>query len=129
MSHPGGGGSSGGEAASTTKSATDHVKQLSDARKQVLANPKLYSSVVKGVVPLLANTGASQHLSIRRWTAEFVAETFATPALPTREKDVLAPFVLDTIQTIVENAAEDTQVLRSMMQTAASLYPIALRWM
>jgi len=117
---------SGGEV-STTKSAADHVKQLNDARKQVLANPKLYSSVVKGVVPLLAAT--TQHLSIRRWTAEFVAETFSTPALPTREKDVLAPFVLDTIQTIVENQAEDVMVLRSMIQTAASLYPIALRWM
>jgi symplekin len=114
-----------GEVAATSPS--DHVKQLNDARKQVLANPKLYSSVVKGVVPLLGSS--SHHLSIRRWTAEFVAETFATPALPTREKDVLAPFVLDTIQTIIENPSEDVHVLRNMIQTAASLYPIALRWM
>ncbi|SPO00910.1 related to PTA1 - pre-tRNA processing protein / PF I subunit [Cephalotrichum gorgonifer] len=108
-------------------SVSDHIRQLNDARRQVLGDVKLYQSVVRAILPILAPTSTS-HLELRRWTAEFLADTFATPALPSKEKESMQPFVLDTVQSILENPDEDVQVLRSMIQTAASIYPIALRW-
>jgi symplekin len=110
----------------TTLSVSDHIKQLNDARKLVLGDVKLYQSVVRGILPIIAPTS---HLELRRWTADFLADTFASPALPAKEKESMQPFVLDTVQSILENPNEDPQILRSMIQTAASLYPIVLRWM
>ena len=110
----------------TLLSVSDHIRQLNDARKLVLGDVKLYPSVVKGILPIIAPTS---HLELRRWTADFLADTFATPALPSRDKESMQPFVLDTVQSILENPEEDAHVLRSMIQTAASIYPITLRWM
>lgn len=107
-------------------SVSDHIRQLNDARKLVLGDVKLYQSVVRGILPIIAPTS---HLELRRWTADFLADTFATPVLPAKEKESMQPFVLDTVQSILENPDEDAHVLRSMIQTAASIYPIALRWM
>lgn len=107
-------------------SVSDHIRQLNDARKLVLGDVKLYQSVVRGILPIIAPTS---HLELRRWTADFLADTFATPVLPAKEKESMQPFVLDTVQSILENPDEDPQILRSMIQTAASIYPIALRWM
>lgn len=109
-----------------TLSVSDHIRQLNDARKLVLGDVKLYQSVVKGILPIIAPTSQPE---LRRWTADFLAETFATPALPTKDKEAMQPFVLDTVQSILENPDEDPHVLRSIIQTAASIYPIALRWM
>ncbi|KAL2113494.1 hypothetical protein VUR80DRAFT_3656 [Thermomyces stellatus] len=108
-----------------TLSVSDHIRQLNDARKLVLGDVKLYQSVVKGILPIIAPTSQPE---LRRWTADFLAETFATPALPTKDKEAMQPFVLDTVQSILENPDEDPHVLRSIIQTAASIYPIALRW-
>lgn len=107
-------------------SVSDHIRQLNDARKLVLGDVKLYQSVVRGILPIIAPTS---HLELRRWTADFLADTFATPVLPAKEKESMQPFVLDTVQSILENPDEDAHVLRSIIQTAASIYPIALRWM
>ncbi|PKS10526.1 hypothetical protein jhhlp_002279, partial [Lomentospora prolificans] len=112
-------------AMATLLSVSDHIRQLNDARKLVLGDVKLYPSVVKGILPIIAPTS---HLELRRWTADFLADTFATPALPSRDKESMQPFVLDTVQSILENPEEDAHVLRSMIQTAASIYPITLRW-
>ena len=109
-----------------TLSVSDHIRQLNDARRLVLGDVKLYQSVVKGILPIIAPTS---QLELRRWTADFLADTFATPVLPAKEKEAMQPFVLDTVQSIFENPDEDVHVLRSMVQTAASIYPIALRWM
>jgi symplekin len=107
-------------------SVSDHIRQLNDARRLVLSDVKLYPSVIKGILPIIAPTS---HLELRRWTADFLADTFATPALPSKDKESMQPFVLDTVQSILETPDEDAHVLRSMIQTAASIYPITLRWM
>lgn len=73
--------------------------------------------------------GASAPLELRRWGADFLAEAFATPALPNGEKETMQPYVLTTLEALANNENEDAQVLRSVIQTASSIYPLALRWM
>ncbi|CAG9938190.1 unnamed protein product [Clonostachys rosea f. rosea IK726] len=111
--------------ASDGLSLPDQIRQLNDARVLVLGDVKYYPSVVKSILPIVGPTSA---IELRRWGAEFLAEAFATPALPNGEKETMQPFVLATLESLVENEAEDEQVLRSVIQTAASIYPLAMRW-
>jgi symplekin len=102
----------------------EQIKQLNDARKLVLGDVKYYPSVVKGILPII---GPSAPIEVRRWGADFLAEAFATPTLPNGEKETMQPYVLQTLESIVTNE-RDNQVLRSAIQTAASIYPLAMRW-
>ncbi|KAK1541915.1 mRNA cleavage and polyadenylation specificity factor complex subunit [Colletotrichum paranaense] len=106
-------------------SVSDQIRQLNDARKLVLGDVKYYPTVVKSILPIVGPTAG---VELRRWGADFLAEAFATPALPGSEKETMQLFVLDTLQTMVETPNEDAHVLRSAIQTAASIYPFALRW-
>lgn len=108
-----------------TLSVSDQIRQLDDARKLVLGDVKYYPSVVKGILPII---GPSAPLELRRWGAEFLAEAFATPALPNGEKETMQPYVLPTLESLLENEREDPQVLRSVIQCVASIYPLAMRW-
>lgn len=109
-----------------TLSVSDQIRQLDDARKLVLGDVKYYPSVVKGILPII---GPSAPIELQRWGAEFLAEAFATPALPNGEKETMQPYVLTTLESMIENERGDPQVLRSIIQCAASIYPLALRWM
>jgi symplekin len=111
---------------SASLSVPDQIRQLNDARKLVLQDVNFYRTVVQGILPII---GPTARLELRRWGAEFLAEAFATPALPSSEKETMLLYVLDTLQSMIENLQEDPQVLRSLIQTAASIYPLAMRWM
>ncbi|KYK56894.1 mRNA cleavage and polyadenylation specificity factor complex subunit [Drechmeria coniospora] len=111
--------------ASSTLSVPEQVRQLNDARKLVLGDVKYYPSVVRGILPII---GPSAPLELRRWGADFLAEAFSTPALPNGEKETMQPYVLTTLESLAENEREDANVLRSVIQTAASIYPLAMRW-
>lgn len=102
----------------------EQIKQLNDARKLVLGDVKYYPSVVKGILPII---GPTAPIEVRRWGADFLAEAFATPTLPNGEKETMQPYVLPTLESIVTNE-RDNQVLRSVIQAAASIYPLAMRW-
>ncbi|GKT72535.1 mRNA cleavage and polyadenylation specificity factor complex subunit [Colletotrichum tofieldiae] len=112
-------------APSPQASVSDQIRQLNDARKLVLGDVKYYPTVVKSILPIV---GPTARVELRRWGADFLAEAFSTPALPGSEKETMQLFVLDTLQTMVETPNEDPHVLRSAIQTAASIYPFALRW-
>jgi symplekin len=111
---------------SSSLSVPEQIRQLNDARKLVLGDVKYYPSVVRGLLPII---GPNAHIELRRWGAEFLAEAFSTPALPNGEKETMQLYVLATVESLLENEREDPQVLRSVIQTAASIYPLALRWM
>lgn len=107
-------------------SIPQQIRQLDGARKLVLSDVKCYPDVIRGLLPII---GASAPLELRRWGADFLAEAFATPALPNGEKETMQPYVLTTLEALANNENEDAQVLRSVIQTASSIYPLALRWM
>lgn len=104
----------------------EQLRQLNDARKLVLSDVSYYPNVVRGVLPII---GPNAAVELRRWGAEFLAEAFATPALANSEKETMQPYVLTTLESLIQNEREDPQVLRSVIQTAASIYPLSMRWM
>lgn len=104
----------------------DQVAQLNAARNLVLGDAAFYPQIVNGILPLI---GAGSRLELRRWGADFLAETFASPALATAQKEQLAATVLQVIREILELPESDVTVLKSVVQTSASLYPLVFRHM
>jgi symplekin len=107
-------------------SIEDQVKQLDDARKLVLGDATHYPTIIQGILPII---GRDARVELRRWGSEFLAETFASPTLPAQQKETLSLIVLETLKTMIENPQEDTAVVKSIVQTAASIYPLVVRWM
>lgn len=104
----------------------EQLKQLDAARKVALENASYYDRIVKGVLPII---GPSAPLTLRRWGAEFLAESLATPVLTMRDKENLTVAVLDTLRALLDSPGEDTLVLKAAIGAAASAYPVAVRWM
>ncbi|PYI06217.1 hypothetical protein BO78DRAFT_397402 [Aspergillus sclerotiicarbonarius CBS 121057] len=102
----------------------DQIAQLNAARNLVLGDAAFYPQIVNGVLPLI---GARTRLELRQWGAEFLAETFASPALASSQKEQLAPKVLQTLREILELPERDPLVLKHIVQNAASLYPLVFR--
>lgn len=107
------------------------LKSLSDARAIVLANATIYPQVVPNVLPVI---NAQNHLALRRWGADFLAETFASPVLEAGEKEKLSLVVLDTLkgwlnrrEVVGGDGEEDAAVIKSAVQCAASIYPLVFR--
>lgn len=106
-------------------SVAEQIQQLNAARKIVLADPEYYDKIVKGILPII---GPSSPVELRRWGAEFLAESLSTPALKRVDKENLTIAVLETLRSLVENPGEDPLVLKASVMAAASAYPIAMRW-
>ncbi|KAI7681642.1 hypothetical protein KC319_g1464, partial [Hortaea werneckii] len=103
--------------------------QLDQARNIVLTTPSVYPQVVPGVLGVVGGNAA---LELRRWGADFLAETFASPVLPAEEKQKLSLAALDTLRAYLNRKEErgeeeDGQVIKSTVQCAASLYPLVFR--
>ncbi|KAH8885081.1 hypothetical protein GQ53DRAFT_367031 [Thozetella sp. PMI_491] len=107
-----------------TLSVEEQLQQLNAARKIVLENPPYYDKIVKGTLPILQ----SPFVELRRWGADFLAESLATPVVSTRERENLTLAVLHKLQELVDNPNEDTLVLKSSIMAAATAYPVIMRW-
>ncbi|EEH46366.2 RNA-processing protein PTA1 [Paracoccidioides brasiliensis Pb18] len=102
----------------------EQMTQLDTARNVVLGDAALYPQIVQGILPII---GAKARLELRRWGAEFLAETFASPALAQRPKEKLSTQVIQTLWDLLKNPDEDASVVRGIIQTAASIYPLIFR--
>jgi len=102
------------------------ISQLNDARKLVLGDATYYPTIIQGILPI---AGPGAKVELRRWVADFLAETFASPALSAGNKETLSLVVLDTLKGLIETNGEDAAVVKSVVQTAASVYPLVFRWM
>lgn len=115
-----------------TTSSNDHdfiantLKQLNAARKLVLQDSSIALQVVQGVLPIV---GPSAGLELRRWGADFIAETLASPRLPRRQKQELSLVVLETLQQMAQTPAQDAGVLKSVIQASASVYPLVIGYL
>jgi symplekin len=112
--------------AAPTLSVEQQIQQLDDARKLVLSDANYYPRIIQGILPII---GPSARVELRRWGADFLAETFAAPKMPAQQKETLSLIVLETIKAMIENPQEDTAVVKSIVQAAASIYPLVFRWM
>ncbi|KAI9846489.1 MAG: hypothetical protein M1837_003909 [Sclerophora amabilis] len=110
--------------ASTGTSVPDQLKHLDEARKLVLGDSAYYPQIVQGILPII---GAHSPVELRRWGADFLAETFASPTLATQQKEALGMVVLDTLRAILDAQDQDQGVLKSVVQASASIYPLVYR--
>lgn len=107
-------------------SVPDQLAQLEAARQIVLADAGLYPQIVQGILPIV---GANARLELRRWGAEFLAETFASPTFASYQKESSAVGVLQILKDLLEKPGEDAAVVKSVVQTAASIYSLVFRYM
>ncbi|KAL1844369.1 hypothetical protein VTJ49DRAFT_48 [Mycothermus thermophilus] len=114
-----------GTSSSSALSVAEQLEQLNAARKLVLENSTYYAQIVKGVLPII---GPQAPVELRRWGAEFLAESLATPVLSMGEKEGIAVTVLETLRHLIEAPNEDTIVLKACIAAAASAYPVVVRW-
>ncbi|KAL9585662.1 MAG: hypothetical protein Q9212_001399 [Teloschistes hypoglaucus] len=103
----------------------NQLSQLDAARQLVLADAGLYPQIVQGILPIV---GANAHLELRRWGADFLAETFSSPQLASQEKERFSILVLQILRELLELPAEDDGVVKSVIQTAASIYGPVIRY-
>ncbi|KAL2270961.1 hypothetical protein VTJ83DRAFT_332 [Remersonia thermophila] len=114
-----------GTSSSSALSVAEQLEQLNAARKLVLENSTYYAQIVKGVLPII---GPQAPVELRRWGAEFLAESLATPVLSMGEKEGIAVTVLETLRHLIEAPSEDAIVLKASIAAAASAYPVVVRW-
>lgn len=100
------------------------IPQLEAARKLALADPQVYNQVLPGILPII---GSTAHLDVRRWGAEFLAEAFSSPSLSNSQKEQLSSEVIPPLRAMLDAPAQDMQVVKSVVQAAASLYPLVFR--
>ncbi|KAK3695454.1 hypothetical protein B0T22DRAFT_107294 [Podospora appendiculata] len=106
-------------------SVSEQIQQLNTARKIVLENAAYYDRIVKGILPII---GPTSPVELRRWGADFLAESLSTPALTTRDKENLTVAILGTLRALVDSPNEDPLVLKASVMAAASAYPVVVRW-
>ena len=107
------------------ESATDQIAQLEVARQMVLEDSTRYSVITPGILPIV---GANAHLDTRRWVADFLAEGFASPSLSSQAKEALGVQALETFNELLDSTGEDSAVVKSVIQAAASIYGFIFRY-
>lgn len=108
-----------------TLTVEQQIKQLGDARKLVLSDANYYPQIIQGILPIVAQAA---RVELRRWVSDFLAEAFASPAIPPPQKESLSLIVLETLKNLIENPQQDFAVVKCVVQTAASIYPHVFRW-
>jgi symplekin len=104
------------------------LSQLGSARDLALGDGRFYSTIVPGVLPIIGAPDVDTSIEIRRWGADFLAETFASPTWPPDEKAKVAMTVLESLKLYLETVL-DRGVIKSAIQAAASIYPLVYRHM
>ncbi|KAK3686276.1 hypothetical protein LTR37_019959, partial [Vermiconidia calcicola] len=107
----------------------DTIKQLNSARELALKDPALYPQIVSGVQAVI---GPERPVELRRWGADFLAESFASPVVSAEEKQRMCLGMLDILKSYLNRKEErgeeeDWNVVKSAVQCAASVYPLVFR--
>jgi symplekin len=110
--------------AQSAAAPAEMIPQLEAARRLVLGDAHIYLQIVPGILPII---GPGAPLEVRRWGADFLAETFASPALGNAQKDELSAVILPNLRGLLEIPGEDAAVVKSVVQTVASVYSLVFR--
>lgn len=108
------------------ESSAQSLGQLEAARNLALGDGRYYPTIIPGVLPIIS-VSAGAPLEVQRWGADFLAETFASPTWQSDAKEASSLTVLPTLKDYMD--VEDTGVVKSAVQAAASIYPLAYRHM
>ena len=105
-------------------SLVEQMSQLDAARNLVLGDAALYPQIVHGILPII---GVNARLELRRWGAEFLTETFSSPAFPQQPKQKLATEILGAVNDLLNTPENDETVVGGAIMTAASIYVLIFR--
>jgi hypothetical protein len=108
-----------------TTNMNQTIQQLESARALTLGDGNYYPTIIPGVLPIIGYS-ADQSIEIQRWGADFLAEAFSSPAWSSEEKQKSASPLLPTLRDYLEHVA-DKAVVKSVVQAAASIYPLVYR--
>ena len=105
----------------------EQLSQLEVARQIVLDNSLLYPQIVDGILPIV---GAGARVELRRWGANFLAETFSSPVVTSEVKQQLGITVLQTLKDLLDAPGDqDIVVLQGVIQASASIYGFIFKYM
>ena len=100
----------------------DTLDKLKQLRQFALQDPTKFNDVFPQAT---MTAGPMSPLVLRRWGAEFIAESLANPTWPMEMKSLLGrELLLPILQYYVNEPKQDTSVLKSAIQIATSFYPI-----
>jgi symplekin len=106
--------------------AESPMRKLVEARKLCLLNADNYIPLIPTILPIIA---ANTSLELRRWGADFIAETLASPMLSDEDKRTLTLQLLPLLKDYLEFPSQDDAVVMSTLSAAASAYPIIFKYM
>ncbi|KAG9242510.1 hypothetical protein BJ878DRAFT_569269 [Calycina marina] len=112
-------------ATTTAYSLTEQLANLESARILALSDANFYPSIISTILPIVGRD--APQVELRRWGADFLAETFANPTLSGSMKETLSVTALDCLKGLVERE-EDGDVLKGCVMMATSVYPWVVRW-
>lgn len=91
----------------------------------LLKDPKLHPTIVPAIIPSI---GPAAHLECRRWGGEFLSEVFGNPLVSPENKEAISLSVVQLLRQLIETPNQDAQVVKSVVQVAASVYPFIFKW-
>ena len=105
----------------------EQLSQLEIARQIVLDNSLLYPQIVDGILPIV---GANARVELRRWGANFLAETLASPVVTAEAKQQMGITVLQILRDLLDAPGDqDVAVLQGVIQASASIYGFIFKYM
>jgi symplekin len=122
-------------AADATSAGASQIAQLNHARTLALEDPTMYSKLLPAILPIL-NSINSPSPELKAWGADFLAEIFSSPTVPTDEKQNMAVQALPVLREFLElpggasaTSVEQAGMAKSAIQAASSVYPLIFRYM
>ena len=97
--------------------------KLKQAETLVLQDPSHYPAILPAVIALTAQTDRP----LRRWTTNFLTNTFASRSLDAKVKEDLASTVVDALRRLVDDG--DAGVVKSSVACSSLIYPLLFRRM
>ena len=102
------------------------LDQLNKLRYESLKNEHHYPAVVPSILGFIS---PGNPVNLRRWGADFLAETFASPMLGIDHKQSIAIKVIDLLRQYLEMPGEDAAVIKNVVQACTSIYPLIFKHM
>ncbi|KAL9086737.1 MAG: hypothetical protein Q9159_004032 [Coniocarpon cinnabarinum] len=106
------------------QSSANTLTQLNALRHETLKDAHHYKSVVPAILSVIA---PGNPLDVRRFGADFLAETFASPQLAVEEKQNIAIRAVDLLRQYLDMPGEDAAVVKSVVQASTSIYPLIFK--
>jgi len=103
--------------------AEQQLTQLKQAELLVQQDSSHYPTILPAVLAL----SAQRDITLRRWIANFLTNTFASKQLESQLKEDLATLSLDPLRTLIEG--DDDLVLKNCILCSSLIYPILFRRM